>query len=473
MGAKQFFKSLSWLLFLNLLIKPAWIFLIDRRVQNIVGHETYGSYFALFNFTYILLFIADAGLTNMLTQRLAAKQPLDIPQLLRLKFFLIGLYALCCTGLAFFTGIRHWNILLYLVLIQSLISVFVFLRGLLTALQLFKTDAYFSVLDRTLLLLLCAGPVYGFFKPITIVLFLQLQTISMTLAVGSLFFYLWRRNTFVPGRKVSLQKIGTWVLPFALLILLMAAHNRLDAFLLAQIHPDGALQAGIYAMAYRLLDAGNMLGFLTASFLLPFLSRNRQEQTLVQKVVLASRHGLLMLSAVVLAFVFVFTAWLQNLLYHSADDFTNDVIFLTMAALPAYYLVHIYGTALTAIGEMGTFIRIMLAAVVVNITLNLWLIPRYGALGCGIAALVSQYSCGMGLWMTASRKGKITPAAGTAALYPVAALIFGILFYAGQKMTDNVWFLLSSIVAIGCLLLLAVRNRIKKTFLPFLNKLHA
>ncbi|HEV7330328.1 MAG TPA: polysaccharide biosynthesis C-terminal domain-containing protein [Flavisolibacter sp.] len=473
MGAQQFFKSLSWLLLLNLLIKPAWIFLIDRRVQNIVGHEVYGTYFALFNLTYILLFIADAGLTNMLNQRLAAREALSVQQLLRLKFFLVCIYALCCTTIALLTGITDWNILLYLIVIHSLISLFVFLRGILTAAQCFKTDAFFSVLDKSLLLLLCAGPVYGLFKPITILLFLQLQTVSMATAVGSLAFYLWRRNIFVPGRKVSLQKIATWVLPFILLILLMATHNRLDAFLLAQLHPDGALQAGIYAMAYRLLDACSMLGYLTASFLLPFLSRNRREKDLIQHVVLFSRHGLLTFAVIALAFVALFVPWLQNLLYHSTDRFTNIVILLTMAALPAYYLVHIYGTALTAVGAFRQFIRILLITVAANIVLNLWLIPKYGALGCCIAALVSQYSCGIGLWITASQKLKIKPAAHSAALYLAAALIFGLVFYAGQKFTDNVWAIIGCIALLSCIFLLAGRNRIKKSFLPFLNKLHA
>lgn len=473
MGARQFFKSLSWLLFLNLLIKPAWIFLIDRRVQNMVGHEAYGTYFALFNFTYILLFIADAGLSTMLTQRLAAKQGLNVQQLLSVKFFLLCIYALCCSGIALLTGIRDWNILLYLVVIQSLNSLFIFLRGIVTAAQLFKSDAYFSVLDKFLLILLCLGPVYGFFKPITITLFLQLQTLSMTVAVGSLLYFLWRKKKITGGEKVGLNSIGRLVLPFVVLLLLMATHNRMDAFLLAQIHPDGARQAGIYAMAYRLLDASNMLGYLTASFLLPFLSRNRQDGALVQKVVLFSRHGLLLVSAIALAFIFVYTPQLQSLLYHSADNFTNTIILLTLAALPAYYFIHVYGTALTAIGAFGLFIQIMLVAVVVNIGLNLWLIPAYGALGCCMAALVSQCGCGLVLWMAASRRLNISLSLGTAALYPLAALIFGGLLYAGQKYTDNVWITLGTLALSGCILLLAGWNRLKKIILPFLNKLHA
>jgi O-antigen/teichoic acid export membrane protein len=467
MGAKPFLKGLSWLLFLNLLIKPAWIFLVDRRVQNIVGHETYGVYFALFNFTYILLFLADAGLTNMLAQRLAATTTLPVRQLLVLKLSLLGIYAVVCMGLAFFTGIKQWDVLLYLVLIQGLFSLFLFLRGILTAQQLFMPDAFFSVLDKSLLLLFCIGPVYGLFRPITMQLFLQLQLLSISAAAGSLLYFLWQGKKLPQGEAVALRKIAGWASPFILLILLMSAHNRLDAFLLERLHPDGAVQAGIYAMAYRLLDASNMLGYLTASFLLPFLSRNQNNPRLVQQVVLVSRHGLLLFSMMTVAFFAVFASWLQEVLYHSADPYSNRVLVLTMAVLPAYYLIHLYGTVLTAVAAFRLFIGSMLFAVCSNVLLNLWLIPQYGALGCAIAALVSQYSCGLWLWAVATRKLKIPASILTAVLYPSAALIFGLLFYAGKKLTEDVWITLASIAAFVLALLLAGRSFIKKTFQHF------
>ena len=190
MGTTLFFRGLSWLIFLNLLIKPAWIFLIDRSVQNIVGHEVYGTYFALYNLSYVLAFIADAGLTNMLTQRLAASENINIRQLLWYKLALTLLYAVVCVAVALATGVTQGTILSFLILIQSLFSLFVFLRSLLAARQLFRQDALFSVLDRSLLLLLCIGPVFGLFKPMTILLFLQLQTASISIAVVTLFLFL-------------------------------------------------------------------------------------------------------------------------------------------------------------------------------------------------------------------------------------------------------------------------------------------
>jgi len=48
MKERSFYSNLIFSLGLNLLVKPAAIFLIDAKVQNIVGEE-YGIYFAVFN----------------------------------------------------------------------------------------------------------------------------------------------------------------------------------------------------------------------------------------------------------------------------------------------------------------------------------------------------------------------------------------------------------------------------------------
>jgi O-antigen/teichoic acid export membrane protein len=245
----------------------------------------------------------------------------------------------------------------------------------------------------------------------------------------------------------------------------MSAHNRLDAFLLERLHPAGATQAGIYATAYRLLDAGNVAGFLTASFLLPFLSRHRHDSKMMQQVILLSRHGLLLIAAGVVAFVLSFAPWLQAVLYHSTDRYDTLVMQLCLLALPAYYLVHVYGTALTATGHFRLFIGILVAAALGNLGLNLWLIPLYGALGCCVAALVSQYTCGILLWILASRQLLVALSVGSALLYVATAIVLGVLFYSGQMLTGNVWIILISIAVLLAAVVLWQRKSIRKVFL--------
>jgi hypothetical protein len=230
MPVRLFFKSLSWLVVLNLLIKPLWIFGIDRQVQNIVGHEVYGTYFALLNLCYVLLFIADAGLSNMLSQKLAASESLNVRQLLNIKLLLLFCYAAACLLVAFLTGITEWRILFHLVVIQGLTSLFLFLRALLTARQHFKADALFSVVDKSILLLLCALSLYGWLRPMTIQLFLQLQTLSTFLALAGILALLFYRKEITAGPFIHIKTLAVWTAPFVLIILLMSAHNRLDAF---------------------------------------------------------------------------------------------------------------------------------------------------------------------------------------------------------------------------------------------------
>ncbi len=469
MKAQRFFKGLSLLLLLNLLIKPVWIFLIDRQVQNTVGHQAYGTYFALFNLTYVLLFIADAGLSNMLSQRLAATATPSIRQLLKMKFALLLLYAVVCCFVAWLTHVAQWHILFYLILIQALNSLFLFLRSLLTANQLFTTDAWFSVLDKGLLVLLCAGPVYGLLQPITIELFLQLQLLSTSIAVGSLFFAATKKKLFRKGEVQTLNTVLKWISPFVLLILLMSAHNRLDAFLLERMHRNGAVQAGIYATAYRLLDAGNMIGYLTASFLVPFVARNRHDKKLVEQVLLLSRHGLLLFSAVAVAFVFVFAAPLQQLLYHTNDVYNNRIIQACMAVLPAYYLTHVYGSVLTATAQFKSFITVVLFAVLANGLLNLWLIPSYGAWGCCIATLLTQYGCGLALCVVCHRKLHLRVMSVAFLYYAISGLLAGLLFYFSKKLISNVWIILAFVVLIAFTLAITQRNSFKKLF-SFVHK---
>ena len=93
---KTFITNLALLLFLNLLVKPFWIFGIDRQVQNVVGAESYGFYFALFNFSLLLNILLDFGITNFNNRNISQNTQLlnkHFSNLIMLRVFL---------GLAYF-----------------------------------------------------------------------------------------------------------------------------------------------------------------------------------------------------------------------------------------------------------------------------------------------------------------------------------------------------------------------------------
>jgi len=463
----QFFQGLSWLLLLNVLIKPVWIFLIDREVQNTVGNQIYGSYFALFNLSYVLLFIADAGLTTMMVEQLASHVSSNTKQLLKIKAILLLAYALSACFIGWLTSVTQWQLFIYLILLQALASLLLFLRGLLTANQLYKTDAYFSVADKTLMVLLCSPFIYGWWKPISLLSFLELQLGSVCIVLLLLFYVLFKKKLLATGYAEKTTTIFRRILPFALIILLMGTHYRLDGFLLERMRPDGAAQAGVYAAAYRLLDAANMLGYLTASFLVPFIARNSANSSLVKQTVTVLQHILMSTGLMVSCFAFIFAPWIQQTFYHTSNQFNTEVIQLCLAVLPAYFLTHIYGSVLTATNRLRIFISILAISVLINFLLNAILIPSKGAIGAGIAALASQYTCAFLCYSVVTKNWALEKKAKVWMAYAIGAILFFGLLSFLQLVILSVWIILAVLCQLFIVIGLSQLNRIKKLIQPF------
>jgi len=405
MKIQSFLRNLSWLVVLNLLVKPLWVFGIDRKVQNAVGHAAFGTYFSILNLAIILAILADAGLTNLLNRQLAQGQQLPIGRYLRYKLLLSAGYLAVLAMVCQLSSVTRWDLVGQVALLQLGASFLLFYRNILTGHQQFRTDAWLSVADKALMILLCAPLLYlPFAGGIRLESFLWIQ-IAGTFAALLLAMYLARRHHTLPlnaGLKTS--GIFRQSAPFVLLILLMGLHTRLDAFLLERLHPQGALEAGIYAAAYRLLDAGNTIGYMSASFLVPFIARHLEDRALVNATVLRLRHGLLAAALGFCALCWGLAPAMMQLLYHTDSVYEQQVLKACVAVLPAYYGIHLYGSTLTASNRLRDFTWIMLSATGINIALNLLLIEPYGALGCCYAALASQYACALGCFLRARQR---------------------------------------------------------------------
>ncbi|HKJ78590.1 MAG TPA: hypothetical protein VKA10_03600, partial [Prolixibacteraceae bacterium] len=158
---RKFITNLILLLFLNLLIKPFWLFGIDRTVQNLVGDESFGLYFALFNFSMILNILLDVGITSYNNRNIAQHNfllPKHLSNIVGLKFMLAFGYAIVTFTLAAVVGYDpdQLYLLFFLVLNQFLISFTLYLRSNISALHLFRTDSLISVMDRTLMIIICS-----------------------------------------------------------------------------------------------------------------------------------------------------------------------------------------------------------------------------------------------------------------------------------------------------------------------------
>ncbi len=472
----RFYSSLGLLIILNVIIKPLWIFGIDRQVQNTVGTAVYGNYFSILNLSIVFSFLLDWGLTIFFNRQLSSQKTNFIDKagsFLFIKLLFAVIYAALVFLIAKTTGVDNWDILLSVVLIQIFISLFVFFRAIITAHQWFGTDAWLSVLDKTLMIFLCGSLLYypSVFGSMTINRFLFTQAACMALAMLCTIAILFRRGVSfsMTGKTLLSKQLFFSILPFAAIILLMSVHYRLDGFLLERIHRNGDHEAGIYAGAYRLLDAANMIGYLFASFLLPYIARQWSDKKDIQTVILTSRHFLLMFSVMIITTIFFLAPWIQQVLYHHNGGSGTEVLQLCIPALIGYSLVQIYGTVMTATGQIVSFCKIMAVAVLINILFNLLLIPTMGAKGCCIAALISQGFCGIATMIFVNRKSGISIHFGSLSIYIFTLAILSGFYYVGNNWIVSKWFLIAAGGMITLLLMIVTKLFTLRTWINSLK----
>lgn len=398
---KAFILNLLFLIFVNLLIKPFFIFGIDRSIQNAVGPENYGVYFTLLNFTFLFQIINDFGIQQFNNRNIAQHNQLVekyLPHSIVLKLGLGVIYTLFICLAAWIWGYlpEYQHILGFFVLNQILVSMILFLRSNISALGFYWLDSLISVLDRLLLIILCG--ILLWFNPwqqsFQIEWFIYAQSFTLSITAVVVFFLVYSKIRYFRFRFnwafIVLIIKESWT--YALMVFLATVYTRIDAVMVERLLDDGKYEAGVYAAAYRLLDALNMIAFLFATLLLPMFSKLLKESKKEVLSLLRLSFELLMAGAIPLAVgIFFFQVEISQLLYDNANIYWAQVLGLLILTFIAICTIYIYGTLLTA--NNSTYYLNILASIcfLLNITLNYFLILEYKALGATIATLITQF----------------------------------------------------------------------------------
>ena len=399
---KKFLTNLALILFLNLLIKPIYILGIETQVQNQTQAANFGIYFAIYNFCFILTIILDFGITNFNNKNIAQNNHLltkHFSALFTLKTILALVYIIVVISIGLIIGYdtRIMKLLLIVGFNMFLLFFINYMRSNLAGLHLFKTDSVVSVLDRLILIGLCIVMLKAniFEGPNGIMYFVYAQTCSyLTSAITVFIIVVKKTDRFNiswnwPFSLMILKKS----LPFAILTLLMSFYNRIDTVMIERMLPEGVgdVQSGIYAQAFRILDATNMIAFLTAGMLLPIFSRMLKYKESVESLVKLISTLLLAPAIVIGISCFFYSRELMDLIYKQHIQESADIFGLIMLSFVAVSTTYIFGTLLTANGNMK-YLNIMAAfGMIVNVSLNLILIPHLKAYGSAISSLITQF----------------------------------------------------------------------------------
>lgn len=189
--------------------------------------------------------------------------------------------------------------------------------------------------------------------------------------------------------RAAIRPVLTGSLPFFLMVLVVLVYNQIDMILLSLI--SGDRETGIYAAAMKPFEATSLIPAGVMGTLLPALSRDwpvSKEQ--FAKTLTAGFRYMGMLGLPLAVGGVVCAVPLLHLLYGSRYEESARAFQILSVAVVFSFWNHLFSAALIAMNQEKNLLRIGIGGVVINMALNLFLIPRYGALGSGMAVVITQ-----------------------------------------------------------------------------------
>lgn len=394
---KKFLSNIVLLLTINLLIKPFWILGIDRTVQNTIGNESYGQYMVMFNMSLMFTMLLDFGINNYTSTFIARhKQMLDkkFAALVPLKLIFSAAYLVFTLFMGLLYGMegKALGLLMLLGFNQVMLFFIMYFRANISGLQLFKTDAWLSVTDRGMMIVFGLGLLLTLKGSFALEHFIMMQTLGYLCSLIICYVVIAGKLkkvhlSFSYPMMLSMVR-QSW--PYALLALLMTIYMRSDILIMKKLLPDGDEQNGVYAAANRLMEAANMMAGLVSAMLLPLFSRLIKSGEDLNGIVKLSM-AILIVPAVCVAGV----AWYYHLdvmlLLNKTSPVASAAVFkYVMLSFVAMCTMYVFGTLLTANGNLRTLNALAAVALVINAALNLFLQPQLGAQGAAIAMVCTH-----------------------------------------------------------------------------------
>ncbi len=228
----------------------------------------------------------------------------------------------------------------------------------------------------------------------------------------------------------ALMRVGLGVGAAGILVTLYVKLDQVLVFELA-----GSRQAGLYGAAYRILDQIQFIPSSVMTTLFPLIaSAHPRDLARVRKLLQAAGEYLTMASLPILAFTAIAAHPIMRLLFGSQFDRAAPALPILMGAFVSISFGYLAGNMVVILELQRKFFRYAAVGLVVNASLNIVLIPRYGFLAAAWITLVTEVVV-MSLTMrSVLRQIEMRPRLGRLLPTLLAALAMGALTWLARHL---------------------------------------
>ena len=380
-------RNLSWNFAGQILAKFS-LLLFHILFANLVGAKGYGEFSFVFVAGVIILQPSlDMGLNQLITKWVSRGNT----EVIRNSFQIKSRVSVVLLPLVILLGWWHeiHPILLGTILIYFLIntiqqSLFGILRGLEDLRPESITVALQNLLALAVLWIFVNHEINEAWVGSLV---LMLTRCAGTVLVSGIIWkkYLLKLKNYENSKTLQ-RTSNLWqeALTLGLVLFLIQFYFRIDTIMLGLL--SSKAEVGLYSVAFNLMEGTFFIPSIVMAAIFPGLSQAKQFLNYFRK-------GLLLLSLTGIAgggAVFLFAEIIIKMFFAQEFQGSGEVLKILALAIPIIFWGYLMTQSLVALDHNRIYLGITAFAVLLNVLLNYWLIPEYGAEGAAIATVITE-----------------------------------------------------------------------------------
>jgi O-antigen/teichoic acid export membrane protein len=352
-----------------------------------------GDYALAFSLASLLGLVIEFGFNNLLTREISRDEKIAqkyFSNLPLIQFILMLFSGGIIYLFAYWSGYSaNLTLMVYFAFLAFVFKAFgVAFTSYLVAIQVMSKASMLELVARFVSVFLGFGLLYSG---------ASLTTIMISHAVGYLIFLLlsiimvkkyFKTFNFEFDINFTIKTFRA-ALPFAAALLLYELYSRLDIIMLHNL--AGEEETGIYAVTVRIITTLLFIPAMVGVAVYPVLSKSSSSDPVYAGKLFYSLLKWLGISGLVIAIVLATTGD-EILIYLFKEKFekSGELIRWMSILVVISFIKAPYYRLLFSMNREDLQVKIQGLSVLINVLLNFLLIPYWGALGAGIASIISE-----------------------------------------------------------------------------------
>ena len=391
-GFRRYFANTSWM-FAEQVLRMVAALLVGIWVARYLGPEQFGVFSYAIAFASLFNSIAKLGLDGIVVRDLV-REPEQRDRYLGTAFWLklggaflmLGAVAL---AMQLTTNNRTENLYIFIIAGGAIFQSFEVVDFYFQSKVLSK---FVSICKMTQLLLSSILKLYFIFTGADLICFVLVTLVDqLTLALSLYIAYRYQKlGSFYRHFDMTTAKQllkDSWPLIFSGLVIMI--YMRIDQIMIKEML--GEREVGLYSAAVRLSEVWYFIPTIITTSLFPSIINAKKVSEQLYYTRLQRLYAFMIWLAIAIALPMTFLSnWLVTLLYGAAYGEAGQVLMINIWAGVFVFIGVASSKWFISEGLQKHLTINTVVGAIVNVLLNLLLIPRYGIYGAAIATVISQ-----------------------------------------------------------------------------------